>query len=272
MGIWVPIAMAAASIGSSIYNNQKGISAANAANKQSREWNEKMYALQRKDALEDREYMSPFNQRRLLEEAGINPAIMYGNGVEAQTTRASSPGSYTPNVPKFDYSGIPNAFMGLYDMQQKDAQTKAINSAARVSEQDVLLKAAQTLKTLTDNRSSEFDLKMKNELKEINIDQARTTLAKTAEEAANVAQDTSLKSAMYDVNIKKAYQELDNMKTTGDLTNRQVEKVKEEIKNLQKDGDLKQFQINLARLGISPDSPWFLKIVGQLFGKYVPTP
>ena len=62
-------------------------------NKKTRQWNEKMYAQQRTDALADwnmqNAYNSPEQQMQRLRDAGLNPNLVYGNGAEAMSTHLS---------------------------------------------------------------------------------------------------------------------------------------------------------------------------------------
>lgn len=245
-------------------------------NKQSREWQEKMYGIQRQHALDDwnreAEYNSPSQQMARLKAAGLNPNLVYGHGADAtmSSVRSSSPGSWNPQAPQVDFSNTTQGLGAIYDMRIKDAQIDNLAVAREVQQQDVLLKAAQTLKTLTDNRSSDFDLRMKNDLKEINVDMARESAEKQRWDAEQSEINVGLSKALYDPNIKKAYAEVHQLEQQRELTKRQADRVMQEIENLKKDGDLKQFQINLNKLGITSTDNVFLRIMTQLFGKYLP--
>lgn len=80
-------------------------------NKKTREWNEKMYGVQRQDALADWErtnaYNSPLQQMQRLEEAGLNKNLIYGGapGQEAGSVRSASPGNLKQDAPDFGSVG-----------------------------------------------------------------------------------------------------------------------------------------------------------------------
>lgn len=247
-------------------------------NKDSREWQEKMYGLQRQHALEDRDYENQYNspaeQMRRLKAAGLNPNLVYGHGADATmgSTRSSSVGGWNPTAPQVSFSDTTQGLGAIYDMRMKDAQIDNLAVVRDVQAQEILLKAAQTQSTLSDWKTKDFDLKMKNDLKSINMEMAAESLQKVKNEVDAIEQDTSLKKFTFDADVKKAYQDLDNAKEAGELTKHQVLKAKEEINILKKEGDLKEFEKNLRRIGIDTSSPWYLKMLGQLFGKYVPTP
>lgn len=91
----------AAAAGGQIYAQGK-------MNKKTREWNEKMYGIQRKDALEDRDYNSSEQQVERLKAAGLNPALLYGQSgaTGATMTRGSEVGSWNPQTPPISGMGI----------------------------------------------------------------------------------------------------------------------------------------------------------------------
>ncbi len=59
-----------------------------AMNKKSREWQEKMYGIQRQDSLADwamqNEYNHPSSQMARLRAAGLNPNLVYGHGADTR--------------------------------------------------------------------------------------------------------------------------------------------------------------------------------------------
>ena len=68
-------------------NTAANVIAQSSTNRKTREWNEKMYAMQRQDALADwrmqNEYNHPSAQMARLREAGLNPNLVYGKGADA---------------------------------------------------------------------------------------------------------------------------------------------------------------------------------------------
>lgn len=77
-------------------------------NRKTRNWNERMYALQRGDALADwqmmNEYNSPEAQMARFQEAGLNPNLIYGSSNEGATVRSANMGSWSPQAVRFDPS------------------------------------------------------------------------------------------------------------------------------------------------------------------------
>lgn len=108
----------------------QGINAmfSNNNNKKQRQWNEKMYGIQKQDSIDfwnmQNSYNSPEQQMQRLRDAGLNPHLQYGSG-SATGNAAGSPDvpkamAYNPEAPRIDMPAIVNSF---YDVKQKAAVT-----------------------------------------------------------------------------------------------------------------------------------------------------
>ena len=92
-------------------------------NRAQRKWNEKMYGVQRKDALADwamqNEYNSPLQQMARLKAAGLNPNLVYNNGAthSAQAVQKSDMKQWSPQAPQFDFGQIIDQFFGTIQRQ-----------------------------------------------------------------------------------------------------------------------------------------------------------
>lgn len=276
----IAAAMAAASVGSGIFGNLFNANQQKKANKAQMEFQREMYDRQRKDSLADwqmqADYNSPRAQMQRLKEAGLNPNMVYGSGADATMgdVRSSSPGSYNPQAPQFDSSFVPQSLSMMYDLQLKDAQKDNLAAARAVQEQDVLLKAAQIQKTLADTKSVDFDTKMKNDLKKINVNMAAQQLNKLTADVGNASTDLQLKTDTYQelkktvvANAEKAQAEAKKALNEAGASNHLEKRVIQEIDNLKKDGDLKDFSIKLNKLGLTQSDPVYLRIVAALFGE-----
>lgn len=175
-------------------------------NKKTREWNEKMYAQQRTDALSDWQmqnaYNSPEQQMQRLKDAGLNPNLVYGNGAEAmsaQQPRQSQPGSWNPQIPDYSSAGqaLGNSLMQYVDMKQKTAVTDNLK--------------AQNVQLMEQIRSQKMD----------NAAKAMTYLQEAY--AKNATNAGIAKTA-----VNKAVQELYNLQATGDVTDRQASLINEQ--------------------------------------------
>lgn len=158
------VGLGAYAIGSELFNAfSQGRS-----NKKARQWQEKMYYQQRRDALTDwnmqNEYNSPHAQMARLKAAGLNPNLVYGHGAEAISQappRSSSAGSWNPKPPTVDMQRGLDSF---YDTQLKQATYSNLTKQGEVLEMEKNLKAAQQLKVLGDTKMTKFNLQQRARL------------------------------------------------------------------------------------------------------------
>lgn len=261
-----------ANVGGSILN-----AASQAAqNRKSRKWSEKMYAIQRADALADwnREtsYNSPAEQMKRLRDANLNPALLYGNGAvaEAPRVRSSDAPSWDPKAPDWG-SGVQNlgdAFAMMYDIKLKEAQTNNVMAATDVSAEEKLLKRAQTFATLsstgkTDLEAQELMIKLSNaqSLSDISVDTARANLNRTyaeteislqANERAAIAQSSTLKEAAMRI-LHMQYQNAKSVDERREISAR--------IDQIQKSTEIMEEDLKLKRQGIQPHDKLFQRKV-----------
>lgn len=84
-------------------------------NRKTREWNEKMYGIQRADALSDwartNQYNSPLAQMQRFKEAGLNPNLIYGQTNMAQPVRSTDVKSWNPQAPAFNLGQIVDQYL-----------------------------------------------------------------------------------------------------------------------------------------------------------------
>ena len=88
------------------------------------------------------EYNTPFNQRARLEQAGLNPDLMYGgsgNMYQSQMPSAASPGS-APNV---DYGSFSDNLRFAMQAQVMDAQVSKIEQENKLLAEQALNQAQQ---------------------------------------------------------------------------------------------------------------------------------
>lgn len=236
-------------------------------NHQNREWALEDWAMQN-------EYNSPKAQMARLRDANLNPHMVYGGGAttEAQQVRASPTSSQggTPN--RWDFSGVADSIMQYQDIRLKETQSDNLMAQRNLMAQDAALKAAQTLKTLSEGKSSQFDYEMKEALKQNQLDVAHYSLNKLVGEQNKVWNESRLLEETNDANISKAKSEAEKALNEAGASKHLETRVLQEIDNLKKDGNLKQFQMNLNRLGIQAGDPVLLRIMTQLFGNKVKTP
>ena len=200
-------------------------------NKKTREWNEKMYGIQREHALADwarqNEYNSPMAQMQRLRDAGLNPNLVYNNGAthSAQAVQKSDMKQWSPQAPQFDFGQIVDQYFG----------TQQRRNAIDISEQQIkalkLDNINKELKNIKDSTGLPFieqnlQANLEKTLAATRAMQANTdlSLGRNTREAIKLETDTYLagKKALeieQSTLLKKAQttntqQQLDNLKAS----------------------------------------------------------
>lgn len=259
----VAAGVAAASAGAQTYAQGK-------MNKKTREFSEKMYNKQRQDAITDfdktNQYNSPAQQMQRLREAGLNPHLIYGGG--GATSNAApirgadypTPEQRTPNVGAILTDPV-NAYI---ETQRFTGQQALIN--------------AQTLKTLAETDTKNFDLGQKQKLADTQAKLLESILqGKQIDNYVNVEKNAR-ENVKLTSDLAEATQRIAKSISDIDLQGMMKEKGNEEIKNIQqmrtkvdaevsnliKDGRIKDFEIKLNQLGFTKSDPIYARLAQTL--------
>lgn len=248
--------------------NAAAIVAQGKTNKKTREWNEKMYGLQRENALADwkmqNEYNHPSAQMARLREAGLNPNLVYGKGADntASAVRSSSSGNWSPEVaPHRDMS-----FFSHMDVQMKQAQIDNLRVQNTVATQEALLKAATTANVAQSTEKGKFDLGLAQELRTTSLEAAKENLRKLTTGIDIDLQANERAAAMNSANLSQAAENILKMRQERSTSETQRRSIEQQIENLKKEGTLKQLDIELKNKGIQPSDNIFMRILGRLLG------
>lgn len=187
------------------------------------------------------EYNSPISQMTRLKEAGLNPNLVYGNGVTGNTSgSAPSPTTPTMQAPHFeksDYGFIAQSSNAAY---QSYLQSKNLNSELEVRKEEIQLKRAQ--QSAIESQNLERTQKIAESM-------MRTSRGWFEYDMANKLKDSTLEAAALNVsNLKNKFEmdryridelmplEKEKMQITNallaanvNLTVRQAEKIQAEI-------------------------------------------
>lgn len=256
-----------------------------------------MYAIQRRDALADYNaqnlYNSPKAQMERLREAGLNPNLVYGNGADATggTVRGTESKSWNPQAPQVGGIGAAATagMLSYQDLKIKDATASNLLEQNKVIAQEALLKAAQTIATLTgvdktklEMRTGEFDLALKEAFRQYDMAAKKLGVDKLEAEIGSVQAHTKLALTQNDVaqamknpNVNKVWEEIWTMQKErllkqsqidlnsdhGRKIQAEIEKIGYEIDNMIRDGSLKDFEILMKKWrGGAQDWPAFVKV------------
>lgn len=239
-------------------------------NRKTREWNEKMYGIQRSHALQDWQMQNAYNdpaaQMARLKAAGLNPNLVYGNGSAAQTAGSVNQPNVAPWKPEavqFDTGSVMSSF---YDTQVRQAQIDNLAVQKELLNADVLLKAAELQDKLVTVDTKKFRLGYDQSMSATNQEFMRQKLNQLLLNQESIKQNMGIQLqknereiAANSMNVLKAYESILSMRKGRDYTDVLME-------NLAKDGTLKDMEIALRKTGWVPGDPWYIKTLQSLLG------
>lgn len=255
----IPIIAGAASVAGNVISNIG-----------EKQYGKKMYERQRADSLADwhmqNEYNSPAAQMKRLKEGGLNPNLVYGNGVTTQAgpVRSAQQSGYSAkNVAE----GVPNAMMMYYDTQLKEAQADKLKIAVDLAKQEILNSILRGEGMGIDNRMKSFTLSQAEKMaplslegKQVEIDRGRANIKFTlsANERAEL---------MTDKNLQMITENILNARAQRGLTEQQHRNLIQVLDNLRRDGTLKDFEIKLNQKGITKGDPMYSRILSGVLDR-----
>lgn len=254
----IPLIGAGASLGGSIFNTLSQ----SKANRQQLAWNKEQFEKSRQYALADWEmqnqYNSPAEQMKRLKAAGLNPNLVYGNGATttAGPVKSTESQAYRPTAPQVETSGITNSLLSMYDIQLKQAQTDNVKAAVEIAKQELLNK-------ITEGRTKEFDLGVKQELLPITLEGAATRVEKDKANIQYTLDANERAAAMNSMNLMTGIEKILTMRLDRAKTQDERREINQRIINMQSDNELKRLDINLRNMGINPNDPTWMRVIGQ---------
>lgn len=262
-----------------------GVIAQGKLNRKTREWNEKMLKQQREWALADwqmqNEYNDPSAQMARLKSAGLNPALVYGNGATttADSVQRTSPESWNPKSP--DMSGLAQSLFSGYDLQLKAAQIDNLKAQNTNILQDKLYKEAQTISTLsgaakTDqdrlfaeqlfpgtiegqkllNMTTGQDLKQKSDLFAGSLEAQKLANRKMEVETSISLQANERAALSNAQSLSKGLEEILSLRQQRAKTLEEIDSIKQAREILKHDERIKALDAKMADQGMRPGDGW----------------
>lgn len=198
-------------------------------------------------------YNDPSQQMSRLKAAGLNPNLIYGSSSSAAAGNASMAGK--PDIQAQDYSGIGSALSGgvaqYYQLENTQAGTEATQARAKLTEQETLNAALESLSKTIRNSKDSLSYKQQKELYDTQVQSAKANLQ-------NVQANTQYRT---------------NEDARAEATTKiLVPKLKEELKYLKKKGEIlsdEQLMKRMDRLiqqetGMRPNDPHFYRLLQSL--------
>ncbi len=225
------------------------------------------------------EFTNYENQVKHLKEAGLSPALLYGNGGSGGSTQGAG------DVGSAGLGGVqdPITAMGIglqgqltqSQIKLNEAQANKLNTSAE-KERGV---DTENVKTLTAAKKWETDLSQKlnsdNYIQDLKASLTNKVFKEEYENEKLQAEWEAFKEANF-TKTKDGEGWVWNDKDSPIVKSLKagVEKTIIELNNLKKQGNIleaerkiKEFESKLTEQGLSPQSPWYVKIMADLLGK-----
>lgn len=265
-----PLVAAGIAAGASLLGTGGQIYAAGKMNKKTRAWNEKMYGVQRADALSDwnmmNAYNSPEQQMQRFKEAGLNPNLIYGQQNEGATVRSTEAKGWNPETP--DLSGIGRAAQGgiqaYQDITLQQETVKNMQAQRENMALDGVIKALQAKQIEQTTATGAFDLGMKEKLADTAISTAQENLR-----AISTGTDLGLKrfeldAAMNTANLKMAAENILNARMSRAVSAEQINQIRAQAAQLRSSTILNELDADLKRQGIQPGDELWQRVLGRV--------
>lgn len=261
-----PIA-AAITAGASALSTGGQIYASGKMNKKTREWNEKMYGIQRQDALNDwnmmNQYNSPEAQMQRFKAAGLNPNLIYGQQNEGATVRSTDAKGWNPQVPDIQ-GGVSRSLSAFIDYTLQQEQVKNMQASRENMAADKLIKEVTAANLLTTGDAAKFDLSQRQRLADTIVDQANATLAQTkANTQVTLNQDE--RAALSNVqSLREGAERILNMRMDRAVSAEQIQQIRAQANQLRSSTLLNNLDAELKKQGIQPGDNLLIRILGRI--------
>lgn len=231
-------------------------------------------------------------QVQKLEEAGLNPALLYGKGGSGgQLMSFGSGGVAGASAPSAGEQTQANAGMGLMLMQQKqaEAQINLMNAQAAKTQIEAVKEAGadttneNTDTTLKQTQTASLTQGIQNQQAQQALTEVQTNIAKIQEQIqGETAEDQiAIVAKQYEINESQAISAMQQANVDSETVKAKIDMIQEQTANALLQGlNIKantslteqqtiteQFKAGLTKMGISPDAPWYVKTIGDLAAK-----
>lgn len=229
-------------------------------NLRQRQFAEEMYFRQRNDALADwnmqNEYNSPKAQMQRLQDAHLNPNLVYGHGADATSAsmpRAASQGSYNPKAPQID----PSMFMSIYDARLKSAQIDNLQAMQKATIEEATLKRAQTAATIAGTDKTNFEVGFAKSNALVDTMQKFANVNKTMADTTFTLDKNEREEAMQAFSLGEAAQRILLLRAQRSKIPAEIEQLKAAAAQARKSIELQDEDLKLKKDGIQPhDALW----------------
>ena len=193
-------------------------------------------------------YNHPKEQMARLQEAGLNPNLIYGT---SPTSAVGNAGQIAPaKAHEVETLNPLGSFEMFANVKQKSAQTDNLIAQNNLIQQETALKHAQTAGTLAGTAKTKFETELANDLRKTSVDFQKESLRKLELETIGKQLDNSFKSQAMRDRLKQIMYD--------------ASYAAENLEGQQLDNVMKKLDIELKKIGIEKNDAWYFRILGRL--------
>lgn len=245
-------------------------------NRKSMRFSEKMYEKQKFDNRVNwdlqNQYNSPQAQMQRLQDAGLNPALIYGGSSGGAAGTASSVETPTAQTPQFrptDFNALGgSALQSLLAIADLDIKKATANN---LETQNTVL-ANQALLTETRAERERFDLGFETELRDVSADARREKLRQLQVSTDLSINEDTRRALTTSSSLNEARERIETMQIQRanlivDRNYRMAEiaRIKNITNNEEIQGKISKLDLALRQKGINPNDPMYARVLGTAF-------
>lgn len=272
------IAGAAISGGSSLLGSAVNAVFQAQQNRKNREWSEKMYDREKADSLSfwntQNEYNSPAQQMERLKNAGLNPHLVYGGGVNNVSAPIKTPSApnWKGEAPQVDIGGaVSNAINTYQNVQLQKQQLDLMQEKIETEKQTRLNMQTTNFKVLSDMEKNMWSIEKEKGLYKGQLEFQRWNNELAIGRLNLVRSQNEL---MWNKDARE--EKLTSSKIANDIQGRLVQKeaiaksmaerdrIRAGIVLLNQQGALNAIELAFREKGIDPKGPLYERIIGTV--------
>lgn len=250
----VPIAAGLASLAGTIGSN------ISARNRQKREQAQNLEFWRQQN-----EYNNPQNQMKRLQEAGLNPNLVYGGSPAqsaGQAERLTTPDT-DPQAHKFIEPNMPMNTLSQYaDYGIKQAQTDNLKANTQATQENAILTTQKAYGEGIRNAKTRFDLNLAEDLRNTSLQAAQEQLRKMKIDNQMTLNENERRNISTSNSTAESIERVLNSRTGRQLTKAQTQ-------NIRADNELKELDKKMAAMGIRPSDPFYAQAIARFLNKYL---
>lgn len=265
------VASAAGSAGSAVAQGK--------LNKKNRQWQEKMYQIQRQDYLENwrmqNEYNTPRAQMQRFKEAGLNPNLIYGQGNNgnANDIQLGKPGNPDTSAPDYTPVGraLSDSFSRYQDYRMANAQisnTEKQREILNLQEENLRYKNNRAVidNAIADIKKSKDEklLKFVEPMAQWSLEMAAQKYSESKQRMALALNEDDRRTIQTSANLMEAVQNVALKKAMEAHTWADKQRIYASIRQIKADAALKELSYRFQKDGIAPPENTVASILMRL--------